>query len=302
MGLNVEQSDHWYEWLIRLRHANDPTELESVSQETAQFAKRVLDAAQLSPGMTLLDVGTGDGLIAFAAIDRIGSALKVVFSDISAPLLKHVRMKAYDKNVLTQCTFFECSAENLDAVADASIDVVTTRSVLAYVTDKEKAMREFHRVLKPGGRISLAEPVMRYDAIASIALQLLPTPPEHGLEEFMQLLYRWKATQFPDTLERIEACPMTNYSEQDLVRYAQDCNFSDIHMELHGDAESFKKIPWEVFVGSSPHPLAPSLNQIFEDQFTRQERESFEAILRPVVETYGVVAHNRMVYLHAVKC
>lgn len=301
MGISAVQSDHWYEWLIHLRHANDPTELKSVSLDTARYAKRVLDAAQLVPGMTLLDVGTGDGLIAFAAIDRIGPALKVVLTDISAPLLNHARKVAFRKNVWKQCQFLECSADRLHEVADSSIDVVTSRSVLAYVGNKKKAMEEFYRVLKPGGRMSLAEPVMRDEAMANIALQRMPPPPEQGLDEFMKLLRRWKATQFPDTLEKIEACSMTNYSERDLVRYAQDCGFTDIHMELHIDVRPCNKISWEVFAGSSPHPLAPSLNQILTNQFTRQEREAFEAILRPVIETFGTVAHDRMAYLQAVK-
>jgi len=301
MAFETEQSDHWYEWLTRLRHANDPTELKSISQDTARYAKRILDAAQLSPGMKLLDVGTGDGLIAFAAIDLIGPTLKVVLTDVSAPLLQHVRKAAYAKRVWKQCEFLECSAEKLDEVADGSIDVVTTRSVLAYVTDKKKAMQEFHRVLKAGGRISIAEPVMRDEALANIALQCLPPPPEHGLEEFMQLFYRWKAAQLPDTLEKMDACSMTNYSERDLLRYAQDSNFTDIHLELHVDIRSAKKISWEVFCGGAPHPLAPSLSQILNEQFTRRERDSFEAILRPVIESYGTVAHERIAYLHAVK-
>lgn len=301
MVVSAEQSDHWYEWLVHLRHANDPTELKSVSLDTARYARRVLDAAQLVPGMTLLDVGTGDGLIAFAAIDRTGPALKVVLTDISASLLKHARKVAFERKVWKQCKFIECSAEKLNGVANGSIDVVTTRSVLAYVDNKKKAIEEFHRVLKPGGRISLAEPVMRDEAIANIALQRMPPPPEQGLDEFVKLLRRWKATQFPDTLEEIEACSMTNYSERDLVRYAQECGFTDIHMELHIDVLSSKKISWEVFTGSSPHPLAPSLKNFLIDQFTMQEREAFEAILRPVIETYGTMAHDRMAYLQAVK-
>ena len=42
---------------------------------------------------------------------------------------------------------------------EASVDVVTTRSVLIYVKDKARAMREFYQVLKPGGRVSLFEPI-----------------------------------------------------------------------------------------------------------------------------------------------
>ena len=44
-------------------------------------------------------------------------------------------------------------------MADGSVDVVTTRSVLIYVKDKAAALREFYRVLKPGGRVSLFEPI-----------------------------------------------------------------------------------------------------------------------------------------------
>lgn len=44
-------------------------------------------------------------------------------------------------------------ADQLAAVADASVDAVTARSVLIYVKDKAQAMREFFRVLRPGGRV-----------------------------------------------------------------------------------------------------------------------------------------------------
>jgi ubiquinone/menaquinone biosynthesis C-methylase UbiE len=51
------------------------------------------------------------------------------------------------------------SADSLADIADASVDVVTTRSVLIYVKDKAAALREFYRVVRPGGRISIHEPI-----------------------------------------------------------------------------------------------------------------------------------------------
>ena len=50
-----------------------------------------------------------------------------------------------------RCTFVRAAADSLDGVRDASVDAVTTRSVLIYVKDKAAAFREFYRVLKPGG-------------------------------------------------------------------------------------------------------------------------------------------------------
>jgi len=54
------------------------------------------------------------------------------------------------------------SADQLDAIEDASVDVVTARSVLIYLDDKQPAFTEMFRVLKPGGRISLFEPINRF--------------------------------------------------------------------------------------------------------------------------------------------
>ena len=45
------------------------------------------------------------------------------------------------------------------------MDIVTTRSVLIYVEDKRRAFEEFFRVLKPGGRISLFEPINRFNTL-----------------------------------------------------------------------------------------------------------------------------------------
>ena len=63
--------DPWYEWLLHSRHANDLVEHQIELREVARYADRVLTGAKLLPGMTLADVGSGEGLIAFKAIDQI---------------------------------------------------------------------------------------------------------------------------------------------------------------------------------------------------------------------------------------
>jgi hypothetical protein len=47
---------------------------------------------------------------------------------------------------------------------------------------------------------------------------------------------------------------------------------------------------WDAFIGSSPHPLAPSLNVIFAEQFTSEERQLFEKVMRPTVEAGQAIA------------
>ena len=58
--------------------------------------------------------------------------------------------------------FIVARAEDLEPIGDRSVDVVTTRSVLIYVEDKAAAFRALHRVLRPGGRFSIFEPINNY--------------------------------------------------------------------------------------------------------------------------------------------
>jgi arsenite methyltransferase len=114
------------------------------------------------------------------------------------------------------------------------VDVVTTRSVLVYLADKAAAAREFHRILKPGGQLSIAEPVYRDEALNLAALmqhlQQQPIGPEN-LDT--RLFLRWKAAQLPSTPVEIEKNPLTNFSEHDLVTIFEGAGFTDIHLEFH---------------------------------------------------------------------
>jgi len=140
------QDDKWSDWLLKRRHGCDPNYEAVVRGMVRRIRDRVLDGADLCGGKVLVDVGTGDGLIAFGAFERAGSSLTAVLTDVSATLLKRVEESAVERGLRDHCTFLQTSAERLDGIADASADVLTSRSVLVYVTDKAAATRQFHRV------------------------------------------------------------------------------------------------------------------------------------------------------------
>jgi arsenite methyltransferase len=142
--------DRWAEWLLERRHGGDPEDLKSTLDFLIPVRDRVLRNAALTGGEILLDVGAGDGLVAFGTLEIVGEGGRVHFSDISQDLLDHSRSLARQMGVLDRCEFVHASADDLSALEDASLDVVTTRSVLIYVKDKQRAFEEFHRVLKPG--------------------------------------------------------------------------------------------------------------------------------------------------------
>ena len=119
--------DIWAEWLLRRGTAGDK---EGWVNFLRPVRDRVLENAQLTGGETLLDVGAGDGLVAFGALERMGEEGRVIFTDISQGLLDHSRSLAVEKGVAGRCQFIRAPATDLSALDDASVDIVTTRSVL----------------------------------------------------------------------------------------------------------------------------------------------------------------------------
>ena len=112
--------DRWHRWLLDVRFGGDAAVRE---QDLTEFLypvrDKVLDNAQLQPGDTLLDVGTGDGLIAFGALERLGPSGQVIFSDISRDLLDHCQAAAAAEGLLDRCRFVLTPADSLAEIADA---------------------------------------------------------------------------------------------------------------------------------------------------------------------------------------
>ena len=237
--------------------------------------------------------------MAFRAIDHVGPSLRVTLTDVSEPMLRYAESVAVRRNVRSQCAFLHCTADHLEEIDDASVDVVVTRAVLAYVADKKEALREFFRILKPGGRLSIAEPILQDEAFYARALRRRVEDQSRPVDRFFTLLHRWKSAQFPDTDEAYANSPIANYSERDLLNMVRAVGFSPIHLQLHIDVLPSLITSWDVFVACSPHPWAPSLKQIMAERFTPDEQLLFEHMVRPTVESGNNLDTDRVTYLQA---
>lgn len=270
----MPKRDKWADWLAERRYGGDAEARHRSSIELERWRDEVLDAACLRRGETLLDVGCGEGLVAFGALER--GAGMVIFSDISADLLEECRSAAHELGVLDRCRFVQASANDLRAVRTASVDVVTTRSVLIYVADKRGAFTEFARVLHRRGRLSIFEPINRFSRRGHDTLAGYDIRPVDDVGRKLRALY--------DALQPQDSDAMLNFDERDLIRFARDAGFSRIRLVFEARVEPTAPRSWDAFLRTAGNPNIPTLEEAMDQALTAAERGRLTAHLRPLVE------------------
>jgi demethylmenaquinone methyltransferase/2-methoxy-6-polyprenyl-1,4-benzoquinol methylase len=110
----------------------------------------------LKPGQKALDVAAGSGDLALGLARRVGAAGRVLVTDINRRMLEVGRDRLLDAGLAGSVAYLQADAEALP-FADRAFHCVTIGFGLRNVTDKDKALTEMYRVLKPGGRLLVLE-------------------------------------------------------------------------------------------------------------------------------------------------
>lgn len=157
--------------------------------------------AELLPGQTVLDLGSGGGIDCFLAARQVGPMGRVIGVDLTPAMLEKARINKAKLNA-DNVEFRLGEIEHLP-VSDSSVDVIISNCVINLSPDKPQVMREAYRVLKPGGRLSVSDMVTD---------GLLP-------EEIKSSLSEWAG------------CVAGAPDRQEYIDYIQEAGFTDIHLD-----------------------------------------------------------------------
>jgi demethylmenaquinone methyltransferase/2-methoxy-6-polyprenyl-1,4-benzoquinol methylase len=190
------------------------------------YRRQALARAGLGRGMDVLDVGTGTGLTALAAIDLVGDARRVTGVDPSAGMLAASKVPPDSPRLLG-------AAESLP-VPDACADFVTMGFALRHVSDLDAVFAEFFRAVRPGGRVCLLEITRPEGRMLRASLKLY-------LRGFVPLLARLagRAPDMPRLMryywDTIEAC----VPPQEVMARLRSAGFTGV--ERHVEAGLFSE-------------------------------------------------------------
>ncbi len=277
-ALNAEQGPTgWNRWL-----ADQEARL---APQLVRTRDALLAHARLRPGDRVLDAGAGRGLVALAAAARVGPEGRVVASDVDRDCLAALAAAAHEAGLDQRVVTVQADAQALPFAA-ASFSVVTTRSVLHLLRDRPTAIREAHRVLASGGRLSCAEPLNCY---LTPHHRLLDLRPLGKLGEQIEQLF---AAIYADPGE-----PMLTFDERDLARQCEEAGFVDISLNLlihweHPQLTAEQALARLTTAGAADRP---SIMALLAERLGREAAERYaqyfvtQASAQPLAERHGFV-------------
>jgi ubiquinone/menaquinone biosynthesis C-methylase UbiE len=221
-------------------------------------------------GARVLDVGCGSGLVGRALLPGVGSNGTVTFLDHDASAVRELESSlAGDPRAMVVAD----DAVRLERIATGSMDLVVMRAVLLYLPGKVEALRAAVRVLVPGGRIVMSEPVNR--------------PLYYPAERF----WGFDLSSIPEIAAKVQhgftsAAPpevraMTTWDDVDLATDAADAGLDNVRMETITEFVPGPPVPWLAFLYGRWTPWMPNLASVLRAQLSDAERETFENVVRP---------------------
>ncbi len=183
--------------------------------------------ADLRPGETVLDLGSGGGIDVLLSARRVGPSGKAYGLDMTDEMLELARENA-EKAGVTNVEFLKGHIESVP-LPDESVDVIISNCVINLSADKHAVLAEAYRVLRPGGRFAVTDVVVQGGALSDTARQLLSLWAECTVGALTEEEYRsgLAAVGF----EGVEMQVLKEYGPDDVAAESGCCGPGDLALE-----------------------------------------------------------------------
>ena len=282
---------NWTQWLKKNRFAGQTPEM---IEQTTKWLEAVRDVilvyAEIKPNETVLDIGTGTGLLAFKALEMQNCERNVIFSDLFQDCLDDCKQILDQMGIQKGYQLLKCPVEHI-ALPESSVHKAVMRSVLVHVVNKQPAISEIYRVLKPGGKLCAFEPVIRSNT------------------RYWQILdpdYIDRYEDFKKVENEIMENPMDslcNFDEKTLRTNLQIAGFSNPDVKLQEVKSSYEvkaNMVREWFV-NPPSPDQPSTKQRFMRYFEEATVEKFMKEVEDYLVGRTINLKTNAVFINATK-
>jgi ubiquinone/menaquinone biosynthesis C-methylase UbiE len=175
----------------------------------AHFGRRLVDLAGIAPGNRVLDVASGRGAVLFPAIEKAGASGNVIGIDFAEEMVRATNEEAARRGLHSHVQVMD--AEHLE-LPDALYDRVLCGFGIMFFPRQERALGEFHRVLKSGGRLAVSTWHAHQAHEVEVAMKAAGLMPP----------------RFPGWIT----------DPEDLTRLLAGAGFSNVHVEM--DTHSFR--------------------------------------------------------------
>ena len=282
---------NWTQWLKQNRFAGQTPEM---IEQTTKWLEAVRDVilvyAEIMPHETIIDIGCGTGLLAFKALEMQDCKGKVIFSDKFQDCLDDCKKILDESGVSEGYEMLLSPCEHI-ALPESSVHKALMRSVLVHIVNKQPAISEIYRILKPGGKFCAFEPVIRSNT---------------RYWEILDPMYVEKYEDFKRVENEIMENPLDslcNFDENTLKMNLEIAGFSEPDVKVQQVASKYVVQAGMVpeWFNNPPSPGQPSTKERYLKYFDEQTVNKYMQDVQNYLTGREISLKTNAVFINATK-